>query len=174
MWLHVWYDDLQASGGPNETEKASLLDQPIQDGSRASRHRPQQLNQHMQRDVERFDLRLHRHMQLQGMQELSQDQRDPQLDHDQFWTSGPPDLQAQLAFEQLERQFNGTITNDKFCMSRTGRLQLSWWRLPLRARETVTNGVESPSEVNTSDRAPEKEMYEETAMEGSPSAHRAS
>ncbi len=81
---------------------------------------------------------------------------------------------AAASLEYLMEVFNGTITNDKFCMSRTGRLQLSWWRLPLRAREEVTNGVEYPSEGNTSDRVPEKETHEETAMERSASAHRAS
>jgi hypothetical protein len=30
--------------------------------------------------------------------------------------------------------FNGTITNDKFCCTRWGTLQLSWWRRPLRLR----------------------------------------
>jgi hypothetical protein len=29
---------------------------------------------------------------------------------------------------------NGMITNDKFCLTRWGELQLSWWRRPLRLR----------------------------------------
>jgi hypothetical protein len=29
---------------------------------------------------------------------------------------------------------NGMITNDKFCCTRWGQLQLSWWRRPLRLR----------------------------------------
>ena len=29
---------------------------------------------------------------------------------------------------------DGIITNDKFCMTRYGKLQLSWWRRPLRLR----------------------------------------
>src|SRR4051794_9423812 len=32
---------------------------------------------------------------------------------------------------------DGLITNDKFCLSRFGRLRLSWWRLPLRLRGLV-------------------------------------
>src|SRR5262245_1195349 len=33
-----------------------------------------------------------------------------------------------------EKRFNGMITNDKFCCTRWGQLQLSWWRRPLRLR----------------------------------------
>jgi len=33
-----------------------------------------------------------------------------------------------------EKGFNGMITNDKFCCTRWGQLQLSWWRRPLRLR----------------------------------------
>ncbi len=36
---------------------------------------------------------------------------------------------------------NGLITNDKFCMSRTARLQLSHWRLPRSARQPASQGV---------------------------------
>jgi len=38
-----------------------------------------------------------------------------------------------LAFFVID--FNGLITNDKFCLSRQGELQLTWWRRPLRLRE---------------------------------------
>ena len=41
---------------------------------------------------------------------------------------------VQRAFQEPEDQLNGIITNDKFCMSRTAELQLSWWRRPLRLR----------------------------------------
>jgi len=34
--------------------------------------------------------------------------------------------------------FNGLITNDKFCMTRSRRLQLNWSRRPLRLRIPVT------------------------------------
>ena len=30
-------------------------------------------------------------------------------------------------FQAPEQGFNGLITNDKFCLIRTGRLVLSWW-----------------------------------------------
>jgi len=80
-------------------------------------------------------------------------------------------VQREHLFDPLEEHFNGTITNDKFCMSRTGRLQLSWWRLPLRARETVTNGVESSSEGNAWEHHPQEETHEQTTMESSASPH---
>jgi hypothetical protein len=36
-----------------------------------------------------------------------------------------------------EHRLNGLITNDKFCLIRTGRLALSWWRRPLRLRDSA-------------------------------------
>ena len=163
--LQFRHDDAQTGGGANESEQASLLDQTIQNRSRASRHATQQVNHHVQGDIKGFHLRLQGHLQLQGMQDLSQDQRDPQLDQNQFWASRPPDLQAQLAFEQLESQFNGTITNDKFCLSRMGRLQLTWWRLPLRARLPVTNQTGYPTDVNEMECCHQEGTHEETSLE---------
>ncbi len=64
---------------------------------------------------------------------------------------------------------NGLITNDKFCMSRTARLQLSHWRLPRSARQTSRAGVESPVTGNTEEYLPQQEAYEETTMERSAS-----
>jgi hypothetical protein len=43
-------------------------------------------------------------------------------------------IQFGFAFPQPEKQFNGIITNDKFCLTRRDKLQLSWWRRPLRLR----------------------------------------
>ena len=37
--------------------------------------------------------------------------------------------------EPVEESLNGLITNDKFCLTRRGRLALSWWRRPLRLRD---------------------------------------
>jgi hypothetical protein len=56
-------------------------------------------------------------------------------------------------------------------MSRSARLHLSWWRLPLHAREQVAGEVESPSEENRREYPPQKETYEETAMESAASPH---
>ncbi len=100
--LQFGYDDAQAGGRANESEQASFLDQLIENRSGASRQGPQQVDHDVQGNIKGFHLGLQSYVQLQGMQELSQDQRDPQLDQHQFWASRPPDLQAQLAFEQLE------------------------------------------------------------------------
>ena len=62
---------------------------------------------------------------------------------------------------------NGTITNDKFCMSRTAQLQLSWWRLPRSARQSSSEGVQSLVEENFREYLPQQETYEETTMESS-------
>jgi len=43
-------------------------------------------------------------------------------------------VEAQLLFELLVRLLNGLIANDKFCLTRTARLSLSWSRrVPRRA-----------------------------------------
>ena len=39
------------------------------------------------------------------------------------------------AFLVGEERFNGLITNDKFCLTRRGELELTWWRRPLRLRK---------------------------------------
>lgn len=41
---------------------------------------------------------------------------------------------APKAFEPTKQPLDGLITNDKFCLTRTSRLQLSWSRLPLSRR----------------------------------------
>ena len=43
---------------------------------------------------------------------------------------------------------NGTVTSDKFCVSRYGRLRLTWWRRPLRRRQGVA-GTPSCSDSGT-------------------------
>src|SRR5688572_3461808 len=40
-----------------------------------------------------------------------------------------------------DQPLDGLITNDKFCLSRPGRLTLSWWRCPLRRREQAQRGA---------------------------------
>lgn len=44
-------------------------------------------------------------------------------------------LDATAGLEDFMKTLNGLITNDKFCLSRQGELQLTWWRRPLRLRE---------------------------------------
>jgi hypothetical protein len=69
------------------------------------------------------------------------------------------------ALEIFEPAFNGTITNDKFCMSRMGRLQLTWWRLPLRARLPVSNQTGYPTDVNAMECCHQEGTHEETSLE---------
>src|SRR5260370_3114719 len=72
----------------------------------------------------------------------------------------------------FEATFNGTITNDKFCMSRMGRLQLTWWRLPLRARLPVSNQTGYPTDVNAMECCHQEGTHEETQVQHQPSQER--
>ncbi len=65
----------------------------------------------------------------------------------------------------MQTIFNGTITNDKICLSRMAQLQLSWWRLPLRARVPVTPHEVYPPETNEPARSHQEDTNEETVVE---------
>ena len=60
--------------------------------------------------------------------------------------------------------FNGIITNDKFCMSRTTWLRLTWWRRALRSRPARFNGSVYPS-----DETSRRGGTHETSLENPPS-----
>ncbi len=75
-------------------------------------------------------------------------------------------VQPQI-FAVLKIFFNGLITNDKFCMSRTTQLQFSWWRFPRKARQTISDDVESSVKGNIQHYLPQQERHEETTMEHS-------
>jgi hypothetical protein len=66
-------------------------------------------------------------------------------------------------FQGTERMLNGTIANDKFCMTRTGRLHLTWWRRPLRSRPVGTDASGYPS-----DETSRRGGTHETSMEHPP------
>jgi hypothetical protein len=52
-----------------------------------------------------------------------------------------------VVFQIAKHLLNGLITNDKFCMIRTGQLRLNHWRRPLRLRiSTIEKEVYSASE----------------------------
>ena len=62
-----------------------------------------------------------------------------QHDHSEPFLSGFKGLQTEIAqsqgiFQVSVIDLNGLITNDKFCMVRTGKLKLNHWRLPLKRR----------------------------------------
>jgi hypothetical protein len=123
-----------------------------------------------QRHIEGLDLGLRSQVDLASVQQLRQDQAGPDLlvDHSQFGT--PQQAQPQVLFEFAKGQFNGTITNDKFCLSRMGRLHLSWWRLPLRARIAVTKDTGYPSDANEMERCHQEGTHEETCVDH-PASH---
>jgi hypothetical protein len=60
--------------------------------------------------------------------------------------------------------FNGTITNDKFCLSRMGRLHLSWWRLPRCARSPTPKRA-YPTDANEMQCCHQEGTHEETAVD---------
>src|SRR5260370_714980 len=78
---------------------------------------------------------------------------------------GAPFIDLSIFFPEPKEQFNGLITNDKFCLSRRARLQLSWWRLPRNARQTISAGVESPGTGNTEEYLRQQEAHNETTID---------
>ena len=65
----------------------------------------------------------------------------------------------------MQPVFNGTITNDKFCMSRVKQMQ---WK-PARAKRR--DEIKYPSEGNETERFPQEDTHETTAMDGSALQH---
>jgi hypothetical protein len=59
-----------------------------------------------------------------------------------------PDPQPAEAAQPGEGAFNGLITTDKFCLSRWGRLQLSWPRARAVRAEAPTLAAYPPGEVS--------------------------
>jgi hypothetical protein len=74
-------------------------------------------------------------------------------------------LDAEMAADFVEGNFNGLITNDKFCLSRTARLTLTWSRRPLRLRDQSTGEPVYPS-----DETSHCGGTDETPVENSPRA----
>ena len=56
--------------------------------------------------------------------------------------SMPGQIKGRELFDMADDGLNGLITNDKFCLSRPGRLSLSWWRYPLRLRDPAPKGAD--------------------------------
>jgi hypothetical protein len=107
------------------------------------------------------------------LQAGTEDRQKGQGQHHQRDMTIPADPTAHLSviqpqiFAIFKIFFNGLITNDKFCMSRTARLQLSHWRLPRSARQAASQGVQSPVEEHVQEYLPQQETYEKTPMERS-------
>src|SRR5258708_19649964 len=98
---------LQAGGGTNESQESAALDEERDKRSAGGgRGMRQQLDQDGQRDLEGVDLGLGSDLQVQGMQQLSQDERSQELLEHQHRGRSPPQVQPQLAFEQFEGEFD--------------------------------------------------------------------
>jgi hypothetical protein len=70
----------------------------------------------------------------QERQDQVGDQCHPDLGHDGVLRGAQEGLDLQILFNRFEEQLDGMISNDKFCCTRWGALQLSWWRRPRRLR----------------------------------------
>src|SRR5438552_4879735 len=68
---------------------------------------------------------------------------------------------------------NGTITNDKFCLSRHVGLHLSHWRLAQRSQQAVTARLSYPCDRDESRLRHRGGSHEETSMGMLPLASRA-
>jgi hypothetical protein len=73
--------------------------------------------------------------------------------------------------QQLKAVLNGIITNDKFCMSRAGRLQLSWWRLPRSLRLPAAPQTIYPTERHEGEVESQEDRYEGTGVSHPASGH---
>ena len=56
------------------------------------------------------------------------DHRDPDMGRKEVGLAIEDDVEPAIAAEPGKQPFNGLITNDKFCLTRTGQLRLSWPR----------------------------------------------
>ena len=88
---------------------------------------------------------------------LMRQQRD-QGEQRQQGRCGPQDCQvrplalgldAQVFADLMQSDFNGLITNDKFCMSRSARLTLTWSRRPRRLGQAAEGGAVYPPNENS-------------------------
>ena len=76
-------------------------------------------------------------------------------------------LEVEQTFQIPEGFFNGLITNDKFCIVRTGQLRLNHWRRPIRLRTPATKkGVSSASESSECGGCHETPVEDSTGVEG--------
>jgi hypothetical protein len=73
------------------------------------------------------------------------------------------DPSTQEMLQRAKVVFNGTITHDKFCMTRTGRLHLTWWRRPLRSRPAGADASGYPCDATS-----RRGGIHETSMEHPP------
>jgi len=103
---------------------------------------------------------------LGGLGETQQhegDQRHGDLDAYGVLADADEVADVERLLDPAEEQLNGLITNDKFCLSRTGRLALSWWRYPLRLRDPAPEGADTVPDLED-----DRGGGHETPLAGSP------
>src|SRR5579859_6625723 len=98
--------DLQSAGGTDESQESAALDEMWDERTSRGRGMSQQLDQDGQRDLEGVDLGLGSDLQVQRMQQLSQDESGQELLEHQHRGRSPPQMQPQLAFEQFEGELD--------------------------------------------------------------------
>src|SRR6266849_3263963 len=113
-----------AAAWANEAQEASALDQGGHQGSALSRGGAQQLNQQMHRDIKGLNIGLPSDLQAQSLQDLSQNESQPQLDEDYLLFGSPPQGDAHFPFEGQECQFDVPSTCVKLGDLQHG--QLCW------------------------------------------------
>jgi len=94
--------DLETARGTDESERTSVLHESVEDRGGSHWGGSQQFDEDLHGDLKRVHRGLHGEMELQGMQQLGQNQGNPQLNGHQFGACSPPNVQPQFAFEQLE------------------------------------------------------------------------
>ena len=77
-----------------------------------------------------------------------------------------------MSFKPAKKEFNGIVTNDKFCWSRNANLKLTHWRMSLKMRVSLSTQTSYPSnrdvELCQGGSADEKVEPPLTAVENSP------
>ena len=106
--VHVGGDDVGAPAGAQDARRGAALDQDADGVSVAGGSQLGEMAQEEgQRDVEGIDTRPHRQFQPQCLDDLGNAEHRVDLLHDQRRGGRPDEVQAQLAFDELERQLDG-------------------------------------------------------------------
>src|SRR3954447_6560703 len=99
-------DNELAAAWANEAQEASALDQGRNHVGVCGAAGREQLNQQMHRDVKRFHTSLPSNLQTQCLQELGQNESQPQLDQDHLLFGSPPQGDAHFPFESQKCQLD--------------------------------------------------------------------
>ena len=161
--LHLRYDECETWTRTQQTKLTTLLDKLLKLEPGGAAKLGQQFHQQGHRHLKGLTVGCRRNAGASGIHDVREDKHHPDLYQDQFLLATPPMRHAQILFEHTKSHFNGTITNDKFCMSRTGKLEFSWWRLPRSARISATK-KEYPTETTEMQRCSQEGTGEKTEI----------